>query len=223
MSGPSADALQQELDALKAQFCTLADAAGERESIGTLVADREEATVYLKVAALVDEAERLKVSADAVRALIAQWRASRAPKVPAHVSGKCLAGNHDWCHNRNFDESKCLCACHFDKGPATEARRKCADELDALLSAAIPLEQKNKQEDLARSGESIDLPASVSTRPPTEAICERCQMRLPERLVKFGVGVRGGTAAWCAACARQPGAEGEAKRQEVIAIRKARR
>lgn len=54
------------------------------------------------------------------------------------------------------------------------------------------------------------------------AICERCQMRLPERLVTFSVGVRGGTAARCAACAPQDGPDGEAKRQEVIALRRAR-
>lgn len=54
------------------------------------------------------------------------------------------------------------------------------------------------------------------------AICEVCQLRLPERLVTFGPGVRGGTAARCAACQIPPGPDGEALRQEVIAIRRAR-
>lgn len=54
------------------------------------------------------------------------------------------------------------------------------------------------------------------------AICEICQIRVPERLATFGVGVRGGNAAWCAACKIPPGPAGEAARQEVIALRRAR-
>lgn len=53
-------------------------------------------------------------------------------------------------------------------------------------------------------------------------ICERCQMRIPERLATFGISVRGGSAARCAACAPVAGPDGEAKRAEVIAMRKAR-
>jgi hypothetical protein len=52
-------------------------------------------------------------------------------------------------------------------------------------------------------------------------ICERCQMKVPERLATFGIGVRGGDAAWCAACKTPEGAEGQGKRAEVIELRKA--
>lgn len=70
-------------------------------------------------------------------------------------------------------------------------------------------------------------PAFVAASPrvgvPAEKvyICERCQMRLPERLMTFGIGVRGGHAAWCAACRIHDCADWEAKRAEVIALRKA--
>jgi hypothetical protein len=53
-------------------------------------------------------------------------------------------------------------------------------------------------------------------------ICETCQLRIPERLATFGAGVRGSTAARCAACLTPPGAEGERKRLEVIELRRAR-
>lgn len=49
--------LSQQRDELHQQCCQMADAAGERESIAALVADRDEMTVYLKVEALVAEAE----------------------------------------------------------------------------------------------------------------------------------------------------------------------
>lgn len=52
--------------------------------------------------------------------------------------------------------------------------------------------------------------------------CERCMSKVPERLATFGIGVRGGDAAWCAACKPQDGAAGESNRAEVIALRKAR-
>lgn len=52
-------------------------------------------------------------------------------------------------------------------------------------------------------------------------ICERCQMKVPERLATFGIGVRCGHAAWCAACRTPEGDEGQAKRAEVVAMRKA--
>jgi hypothetical protein len=52
--------------------------------------------------------------------------------------------------------------------------------------------------------------------------CERCQMKVPERLATFGIGVRGGHAAWCAACKTPDGPDGEAKRAEVVAMRKKR-
>lgn len=49
--------------------------------------------------------------------------------------------------------------------------------------------------------------------------CERCQLKVPARLATFDVGVRGGTAARCAAC--NP-VLGEEARQEVIAMRRAK-
>lgn len=51
--------------------------------------------------------------------------------------------------------------------------------------------------------------------------CERCQMKLPKYLMTFDIGVRGGDAAWCAACRVQPGAVGAANRAEVVAHRRA--
>lgn len=54
-------------------------------------------------------------------------------------------------------------------------------------------------------------------------ICERCQLRAPERLVTWDIGVRGGAAARCAACRPMEGPDGEARRQEIIAMRRARR
>jgi hypothetical protein len=57
------------------------------------------------------------------------------------------------------------------------------------------------------------------------AICERCQMRVPDRLATWDIGVRGSAAARCAAC-RPCGATPEeqaANRAEVVAMRKARR
>jgi hypothetical protein len=56
-----------------------------------------------------------------------------------------------------------------------------------------------------------------------EAICYCCQMRLPVRLTRVVVGPRGGVDAVCAACSPEPGPNGEAKRAEVVALRKARR
>jgi len=54
--------------------------------------------------------------------------------------------------------------------------------------------------------------------------CERCQLRVPERLASFGIGVRGGSAAWCAVCKPVGATEAEqaANRAEVIEMRKAR-
>jgi hypothetical protein len=51
--------------------------------------------------------------------------------------------------------------------------------------------------------------------------CTICQMALPAPLVTFDIGPRGGTAAYCAACRRQPGLSGEVNRAAVIARRKA--
>jgi hypothetical protein len=50
-------AAEAEIVQLQQQIATLADAAGERESIASLVADREEMTVYLKVEAALKELE----------------------------------------------------------------------------------------------------------------------------------------------------------------------
>lgn len=51
-------------------------------------------------------------------------------------------------------------------------------------------------------------------------ICYRCQMRVPPRLVTFEVGPRAGVEGICAACRPMfPG--GEAKRAEVVAMRRA--
>ena len=58
--------------------------------------------------------------------------------------------------------------------------------------------------------------------PERIAICRICQMRLPERLVTFGLGPRGGLDAVCAADAGRAGLPvDEAKRAEVIALRRA--
>jgi hypothetical protein len=78
-----------------------------------------------------------------VLALVEQWRASRAPKQPQHVSAKCAGGNHGWCHNRNTDETRCQCACHYDKGETDKARRACANELEAALKAAPPVDTRS--------------------------------------------------------------------------------
>ena len=58
--------------------------------------------------------------------------------------------------------------------------------------------------------------------PERIAICRICQMRLPERLVTFGPGPRGGIDAVCAADAGRAGLPvDEVKRAEVIALRRA--
>ena len=55
-----------------------------------------------------------------------------------------------------------------------------------------------------------------------ETICYRCQMKLPVRLTRSAVGPRGGVDDVCAACGQESGPDGEAKRAEVVAMRKAR-
>lgn len=69
-----------------------------------------------------------------------------------------------------------------------------------------------------------DKPSSPEAAPQEQdAICRICQMRLPERLVTFGPGPRGGRDAVCAACCGRAGYPvDEAKRAEVVALRKAR-
>lgn len=56
--------------------------------------------------------------------------------------------------------------------------------------------------------------------PKDTATCYRCQMRLPERLVRYVIGPRAGTDALCAAC--DPERRNDPERTEVIALRKAR-
>lgn len=74
------------------------------------------------------------------------------------------------------------------------------------------------------AGEAASLSPSPTTSEPEIAICRICQMRLPVRLVTFAPGPRGGTDAVCAADCRRAGLPvDEAKRAEVIAIRKAMR
>lgn len=64
-------------------------------------------------------------------------------------------------------------------------------------------------------------PSGVEGTPERLAICRICQMRLPVRLVTFGIGPRGGADAVCAADAERAGLPvDEAKRAEVIAMRK---
>lgn len=60
------------------------------------------------------------------------------------------------------------------------------------------------------------------TPTPLEVRCERCQLKVPERLATFGIGVRGGHAAWCAACKPTDGPKAEKNRAEVIAMRRER-
>jgi hypothetical protein len=94
---------------------------------------------------------------------------------------------------------------------------------EAAMTACVIEEMYNPRppfttsgDDLARVFESFGDPRTML------AICEVCQIRVPERLVTYGPGVRGSTSARCAACLIPPGPDGEAKRQEVIAIRRAR-
>lgn len=67
-------------------------------------------------------------------------------------------------------------------------------------------------------------PLPQALREALTETCERCQMKMPERLVTFDIGVRGGVAARCAACrpCGETVEEQEANRLEVVAMRKAK-
>lgn len=65
--------------------------------------------------------------------------------------------------------------------------------------------------------EAAERAATATTR------CYRCQMQLPLRLTRTTIGPRGGGAVdVCAACSPYPGPEGEARRSEVVSMRRAR-
>lgn len=74
-----------------------------------------------------------------------------------------------------------------------------------------------------RCADELESTLRVAAATPTETLvaCECCQLKVPERLASFGIGVRGGQAAWCAAC-RLYGPDWAARRDEVRAMRKAR-
>jgi hypothetical protein len=102
---------------------------------------------------------------------------------------------------------------------------------EAAMTACVIEEMYNPRPPFSTSDADLDLVRQVLARtptspppPPGERIvnCEKCQIKIPERLATFDVGVRGGTAARCAACNPQPGPTGEANRNEVIALRRAR-
>lgn len=65
----------------------------------------------------------------------------------------------------------------------------------------------------------MDIGITPNMNTERTAICYRCQMRLPERLVAYIPGPRGGVDAVCAACMPSIG---DTLRDEVIAIRRAR-
>lgn len=101
---------------------------------------------------------------------------------------------------------------------------------EAAMTACVIEEMYNPRPPFSTSGEDLErVRLALAHRPPPMdvrenlVICERCQIRIPERLATFGAGVRGSTAARCAACEPQPGPDGEAKRQEVIALRRVAR
>jgi hypothetical protein len=101
---------------------------------------------------------------------------------------------------------------------------------EAAMTACVIEEMHRPAAPLTCSPAELEkIRASWSTPPPAPievrenlVICETCQLRVPERLATFGVGVRGGTAARCAACLTPPGPDGERKRLEVIDLRRAR-
>lgn len=92
---------------------------------------------------------------------------------------------------------------------------------EAAMTACVIEEMHRPAAPLTCSLEELEN-IRASWTPPNvrDQICETCQMRLPERLVTFHPGVRGGMAARCAACLTPPGPDGERKRQEVIALRR---
>jgi len=102
---------------------------------------------------------------------------------------------------------------------------------EAAMVACVIEEQYNPRPPFSTSDEELERirvilagPQMAPPTPPGEEIvtCERCQLKVPERLARPWPGVRGGMAARCAACNPQPGPDGEANRQEVIALRRAR-
>lgn len=96
---------------------------------------------------------------------------------------------------------------------------------EAAMTACVIEEMHRPVAPLTCSPDELETIRRSWSRPSSEPIareeiCETCQMRLPERLVTFHPGVRGGMAARCAACLTPPGPDGERKRQEVIALRR---
>jgi hypothetical protein len=87
-----------------------------------------------------------------------------------------------------------------------QTERACRFNCDAESACECPAHQ--------------DYRAALGRKVERLETCERCQMRLPERLMTFGVGVRGGTPARCAACTPVLSDEDVAKRGEVIALRR---
>jgi hypothetical protein len=97
----------------------------------------------------------------------------------------------------------------------------------APSSSPAPSGQKKDKEKADTRSPSPDvIPATGSPRSPqpgdsSVAICRICQMRLPERLVTFAPGPRGGIDAVCAADCRAAGLPvDEEKRAEVIERRR---
>ncbi len=73
---------------------------------------------------------------------------------------------------------------------------------------------------LAYRPPSAPAPAVTPTAKPRVESCERCQMKLPEHLGTYAIGVRGGTAWRCAACQPIEGPSGRLLREEVVNRRK---
>lgn len=91
--------------------------------------------------------------------------------------------------------------------------------IEEMYRPAAPLDCSPAELEKIRASWGTPRPPLADVR-ENLVICETCQLRIPERLASFGAGVRGSTAARCAACKPEPGPDGEAKRQEVIALRR---
>lgn len=91
------------------------------------------------------------------------------------------------------------------------ARNSVADYIDGISKRRYVREQAGE------AGVQAAAPGPVAEEP--QVYCERCGLKVPERLATSGLGVRGGMAARCAAC--RP-VLGEEARQEVITMRRAK-
>jgi hypothetical protein len=103
-----------------------------------------------------------------------------------------------------------------------EALEECADGMEraAKKARATPtIKHAQKVWPTPAPGREMKPPAEYVIEPHVES-CERCQMKLPEHLGAYGIGVRGGTAWRCAACQPIEGPSGRLFREEVVRRRK---